>query len=434
MFIFYGLGTEKIQGENIENDWEVINREVVSIKEEEVVNNGSEIVEMEEIVDLGKYRLGGVMGAIRAHGGGYIVVTAKDINPPSKKEYWVLKNKNKMLISRVTEEGELLWVRIYGYKGMKRNFCEEVKSTSDGGYIMVGECSEGMFSDDLTELLVVKMDKEGNVEWDKVWGPDEGERSSINGVGIMEVEGGYIVVSTNTWGGMDSNDKEHYYVMRLNNKGEMVWRKDLNKNNRQPYYEINNAYSNSKNDILVYFNKIENNFLYIEIDNNDGKIKKEINYNLEFNNRQFYFYKVYLVEMNDVKRLIVGVITDEKVRKDGIFVMKEDKDKGAEWFKIFWNGNNRFKYNGIVRVGEEYVIYGKLYYDWWDIASSMFMIRIDSKGNIIGRNIFDKGKSSNEIDWMGVDSKGRLMGIFYWAGEEDGEYKSYEKLERVSIR
>ncbi len=434
MFIFYGLGTEKIQGENIENDWEVINRGVAFIEEEEVVNNGSEIVEMEEIFDLGKYNLGGVMGVVRAHEGGYIVVTAKDINPPSKEEYWVLKNKNKMLISEITEEGDLLWVRIYGYKGMKRNFCEEIKGTSDGGYIIVGECSEGMFSDDLTELLVVKLDEEGNVEWDKVWGPNKGERSGIHGVGIMEVEGGYIVVSTNTCGGRFSKDKRHYYVMGLNNEGKIGWRKDLLEEDEYRYFRMKSTYLNNQREANVILGQKRNNFLYIKIDKNNGKIKKETNYNLEFNNRQFYFYKVYLVEMNDMKRLIVGVITDEEVRKDGIFVMKEDEDKGAEWFKIFWNGNNRFKYNGIVRVGDEYVIYGKLYYDWWDVAPSMFMIKIDKEGNIIGRNIFDKGNYSNEIDWMGVDSKGRLVGMFYWAGEENGEYKAYEKLERVIFR
>ena len=57
MFIFYGLGTEKIQRENIENDWEVINRGVAFIEEEEVVNNGSEIIENEHFPKFKNSRL-----------------------------------------------------------------------------------------------------------------------------------------------------------------------------------------------------------------------------------------------------------------------------------------------------------------------------------------------------------------------------------------
>ncbi len=45
MFVLIRFGVIKIDGENIENDWEVINRGVAFMEEEEVVNNGSEIIE-----------------------------------------------------------------------------------------------------------------------------------------------------------------------------------------------------------------------------------------------------------------------------------------------------------------------------------------------------------------------------------------------------
>jgi len=422
----------EVKADEIKDTYMVEDRNIERIDNLVLINNGSKVVEMENIFDIYKNELGGVFSVVKAHSGGYLFVTAKVVDPLPKETPAHLR-RYKIKITKVSEEGKLMWSRIYGYRGMNRNNCKEVKRTKDGGYIIVGECSEGMSSDDLHKLMVVKLNGRGVVEWEKIWSPDEGESSSLWGVSVMEVKGGYVVVSTNTWGGISSKDKEHNYVMKLDGNGVRKWRRDLNDKGKY-YYSINRGYINSLGNIVILLSKIENSFVYVEMGVKKGEIKREISYNLDQKYGELSFYEVDVLEINKGSKIIAGQISDDKKRKEGIFVMKEEEGKGDKSFRIFWNGNNECIYRGIIEDKEDnYIIYGRLDYDWRDMSNSIFMIRLNGNGIVKGMHIFDIGNDWNDVYWMGLDNEGELVGVFDWS-TDNGGYNEYGVLAKVRFR
>lgn len=108
-----------------------------------------------------------------------------------------------------------------------------IQLTSDGGYIVVGSAFGADNGDEtghhgnatVGDIWVVKMDKSGNIEWQKCLGGSDSEAGAY----IMQTaDGGYVVAGsaashdcnlTGNHGGLD------FWVVKLNNKGDIIWQK-----------------------------------------------------------------------------------------------------------------------------------------------------------------------------------------------------------------
>ena len=92
--------------------------------------------------------------------------------------------------------------------------------TSDGGYIMVGQTEKDRNGSD---MLVVKTDAEGNLEWQKVKGQN---RQDEYGTFVTEVDAsagiihGFIVA-----GALVSEGQQERTLVKFNAKGDTVWQK-----------------------------------------------------------------------------------------------------------------------------------------------------------------------------------------------------------------
>lgn len=87
--------------------------------------------------------------------------------------------------------------------------------TSDGGYIMTGEASgerEGG-----SNMLVVKTDAQGDLEWQKVIGTS-GARDF--GTFIVEMSGGFVAA-----GALDQAGKQERALIKFSPKGDILWNK-----------------------------------------------------------------------------------------------------------------------------------------------------------------------------------------------------------------
>ena len=135
-------------------------------------------------------------------------------------DYWVVKT-NKL--------GKIQWNRTLGASGVE--YCSSIIQTRDGGYLVGGTSNEsvsatktspGYGSDD---YWVVKLDKFGNIEWDKSLGSAGTEMTvSVD----TTLDGGYIIggsspegatgVKTNSgYGGYD------YWIVKLDANGNKIW-------------------------------------------------------------------------------------------------------------------------------------------------------------------------------------------------------------------
>jgi len=167
--------------------------------------------------------------------GGYVVVGTTQSNDGDvsgnhgKSDMWIIKLDSK---------GNIVWQKVLG--GSNGDWGTSIQQTKDGGYIALGET----WSNDgdvrgkhgKSDLWVVKLDSNGNIQWQKtLGGSDEEWAASIQ----QTSDGGYIVVGTT-----QSNDGDvsgyhgnvtpmggDYWVVKLDRRGNVQWQRTLGGSN-----------------------------------------------------------------------------------------------------------------------------------------------------------------------------------------------------------
>lgn len=181
--------------------------------------------------------IGGILNddfksVIQTSDGGYALIgesssyisDEKDEDSRGNTDYWIVKLDNK---------GNIEWNKTIG--GAGNEYIDNVVQTSDGGYILAGssdsyrsgeksEDSRGFF-----DYWVVKLDKNGNVQWDKTIGGSDYE--FLSGVELT-TDGGVVLAgfsqssisgekTENSRGGYD------YWIVKLNKEGRIQWDKTI---------------------------------------------------------------------------------------------------------------------------------------------------------------------------------------------------------------
>ena len=138
--------------------------------------------------------------------GGYIATGSTASFGSGKLDIWVL---------RLDVSGNVEWQKTYG--GTEDDVASSIQQTGEGGYIVAGYTSS--FGAGKKDVWVLKLDKDGNVEWQKTYGGTEDDvASSIQQTG----EGGYIVAGyTSSFGA----GKKDVWVLKLDKDGNVEWQK-----------------------------------------------------------------------------------------------------------------------------------------------------------------------------------------------------------------
>lgn len=136
--------------------------------------------------------------------GGYIIAGTQSI----------MRDYNIMLI-KTDSSGNEEWREIIGTEEFHEGG-HDIRQTDDGGYI----CLAGVNKNYYTQLLVVKTDEFGSVEWSRGWDEDlyGGEYSSIE----QTNDGGYII--SGTYCELDCDFVyEGMVLLKLDSSGEEEW-------------------------------------------------------------------------------------------------------------------------------------------------------------------------------------------------------------------
>jgi hypothetical protein len=134
-------------------------------------------------------------------------------------DFWILKIAGGFILE---------WVECYG--GSSSEYAYDVTQTSDGGYILTGQTysNDGDVSGYNLEgdFWVLKLSGTGAVEWQKCLGGTDYDRgNSVQ----PTTDGGYIVtgVTFSDDGDVSGNHGADYWVVKLNNTGDISWQKCL---------------------------------------------------------------------------------------------------------------------------------------------------------------------------------------------------------------
>ncbi len=146
--------------------------------------------------------------------------------------------ENDAWIVRLDDDGNILWQKTLG--GSRSDMANSAAVTPDGGYIMVGRTNS--VDGDVSgwhegynefgpnhDFWIVKLDNEGNVEWQKTLG---GSGDDVANSVVVTPDGGYIVA-----GETNSNDgdvignhggwERDFWVVKLDNEGNIEWQRVL---------------------------------------------------------------------------------------------------------------------------------------------------------------------------------------------------------------
>ena len=106
------------------------------------------------------------------------------------------------------------WEKTFG--GVSDDEAMFIQQTDEGGYVVAGNTfSKGA---GLFDAWIVKVDLNGNLEWDKTFGGKGWDYATS----IQQTEGGYIAAGTTTSKGAGGDDA---WILKLDLNGELMWDK-----------------------------------------------------------------------------------------------------------------------------------------------------------------------------------------------------------------
>lgn len=119
-----------------------------------------------------------------------------------------------LLVLKLDPLGNIEWQRNYGGTGAERRL-ENVRQTGDGGYILLSTSTS--FTADGSALWVLKIDPLGAIQWQRVYPGDHADAEDIQ----LTDDGGYIVVAESSARPADPD----YWVLKLEEDGDIEWQK-----------------------------------------------------------------------------------------------------------------------------------------------------------------------------------------------------------------
>ena len=193
--------------------------------------NGSDFLQSIDLTSDGGFILGGASSSGKSFD--------KLEENIGQDDFWIVK---------LNAKGGEEWQKTIGGSGQEK--LHSVKQTKDGGYILGGTSSSDISGNKTQnsfgglDCWVVKLDKEGKIEWQKTIGGDY-----VDELRCIEptFDGGFIVgaYSNSPQSGLKTNDNKgigDYWIIKLDIKGEIEWQKTIGGDKDDHLYTIQQVY------------------------------------------------------------------------------------------------------------------------------------------------------------------------------------------------
>ncbi|OPX87110.1 MAG: hypothetical protein A4E53_02640 [Pelotomaculum sp. PtaB.Bin104] len=269
------------------------------------------------------------------------------------------------LVLKTDENGVMQWIKTFGKQEKWINeSATSVVATKDGGCIFVGEKD---YEVGKSKAWMVKLDGKGMIQWEKTYGHNISNKfNSIKQVS----SGGYILAGSTSTENINSELKDDFYVVRVNEQGDIEWERTCGGN----LYDYANAVQPASDGGFVIAGKIQS-----------------------FGTGE------------DMNALVV----------------KLDYDGEIEWQKTYGDTGNEIA-NSIIETGEgDFVVVGAIDHGiTTNYYRKAYLVKLDSKGNILSEIVYN----SQTTDWL------NSIGLCYDGGYVLCGYKNYGENENNVIQ
>ena len=276
----------------------------------------------------------------------------------------ISSNKSYAMIFKINEQGNEEWIKSYEGLGFAQGTV--VKQTNDSGYILTGS-SKPLNNSDITYMLLLKTDINGNEEWNKTF---EYMDSSV-GSSVQQTEDqGYIIC-----GSMTSSDDINPCVLlvKTDKNGNEEWNKTFE------FMKINMGYSVQQTEdqgyIICGYTKSSDYLKSYAL-----LLKTDENGNEEWH-KTFSDKYGYSVQQTEDKGYIIGG-TAISSYKSYALLLKTDEQGNEEWVKTY-AGLGYTQGNMVQQtVDKGYILTGYTLGSIFPTKTYVLLLKTDEEGNL----------------------------------------------------
>jgi len=316
-----------------------------------------------------------------------------------------IKIKNKqvieknMLIKNV-DEPDIEWSKIYGNSDTYESSCD-IKETSFGGYIVSGT---HLSKDGYTEGWLFKIDKAGNVEWEKKFNMGKSGIWLLTchlKKEIVEVSDGFLVAAT-IQKGDDNNPNLPFHciwLVKIDRQGNELWNKTCYGNSTVPAELISIDATNDGGLVILGVIGSEE-FIVIKIDGNGNIEWKRI-----FNGSEIFMNDIY---ENGIKTTSDNgfIIHAHSMDSHATCLLKLSDSGYEEWHRSYSHYNEKNVYQDIIQTSDG---------GYLCCLGIGGIIKIDSLGYEEWRKTYrgDEIYSIAEVNNNGYILTGKIKNLYY---------------------
>ena len=312
--------------------------------------------------------------------------------------------RNDIWLIKTDEMGNEIWNKTFGEKWT--DVANSMERTDDGGYIIVGYAYPETGDTDKT-MWVIKLDSNGDKQWDRFY------HQSSEGRSIQQTsDGGYIIV-----GYADSYD---VILLKIDKDGNEEWSKYFGTKDYSEWGYFGQQTSDGGYIILSHnYLYTPDPYNYVEKKTELCLIKTDKSGNEEWNKtfgEEKLFIGFMILQTKDGGYIVIGYESSYDLESDrDIWLMKTDDEGNKEWEKTVLGDENEMGQSILSTQDGGYIFTG-----------SGWLIKIDSMGNeewtrdyggqtndiksTPGGGYVITGSKDSDVWLFKIDSLGRLNG------------------------
>lgn len=316
--------------------------------------------------------------------GGYVASGATWSKGAGYGDIWILKFDNT---------GSLLWDKIFGGSSFDRS--NEIEQTKDEGYIIAGQTESKGAGD--CDAWILKLDKSGNLTWDKTFGTKDYESASS----IQQTKDeGYVFISNK---GVHTQlivketiisiglDKGDFIIFKLDKNGSIMWEKTYGGNDNDGASSIQQTkdggyiIAGSKGGIWtkVLDNiEIQKQDLWVLKLDSSGNLLWEKTFGGDKNDKACS-----IKQTTDEGYIVAGYTESKGLGDRDMWILKLDKNGNLVWDKTFGTVNWDMAYSAIQIKDGNYVVVGDMY-EKNDKEDDSYILKLDKNGNLLWKRMF----------------------------------------------
>jgi hypothetical protein len=295
---------------------------------------------------------------------GFIIVGSSANNSSDDSDVYLIKTDSI---------GNLIWEHLYDIFEYDEGL--SVKQTKDSGFIITGESRISNGPNTNHHLLIIKTNILGEIEWQKVFSNDYEGGKSI----IQANDNGYIICGYTR---VENDDWSNILVMKVDENGDSLW----SKNYGGPLKEFGTSIKQLKNNDLIISgyradtNNINNADSYFVKTNSNG----DTLWTRSFNGLGYNISKSVAIS-KDSNYLFTGYGEVKELNNNNVYLLKMTENGDALWKRIYGGLKSEYGMSVQSTIDNGIIICG-IAFDYDTIqpcGKGVYVIKTDDMGNVI---------------------------------------------------